>query len=474
MSRSVRKKRIAVTITFSFSIRYLVRTGMLQMMRAFSEPVICIFWNQEDLVEELRAEGFEVHVLPESKRGKLYSNLRVKSDYWFKFYLLQSPTQKTEPRYIEKFQPKKKVVLNRIREYYNYLRLLVPGYAASLLKKEKELLVADTNYNEMLYLVDELDIDAVFTVTPFHAQEDIFLRAAKAKGKQMITSVLSFDNVVKRGWLPVNYDCYMVWNKHNAGEIRRIYREAVERNHDNVNIVGAAQFDFYKKPEYILPKKEWLKMVGLPENTNKKIILFAGGPVSLFPQEYQFLQHINEALEDGKIAGEPIVLFRCHPIDKVERWKDKLPPGKHIFYDVSWTGNKKLTLANVTHEDVVKLCSTLYHTDVHINTASTMAVDGSAFNKPQIGPGYDEVYPNEKWPLQMMYLQEYYLPIMQTNGILHPMSREELIEDINHALLHPEKHISKSKDILEAIITYSDGKCTERVIEVLQRELTKN
>ncbi|MDE3237067.1 MAG: hypothetical protein KGO81_14030 [Bacteroidota bacterium] len=467
------KKRVAVTISFSFSIRYLVRTGMLEMMRSFAEPVICIFWDQEDLIEELRSKGFEVYIIPESHRGKLYSNIRIKLDYWFRFYRLKSPTRKTEPRYIEKFQPRKKVILNRVREYYNYFRLLVPGYANSLLSKEKELLLTDTNYNEMLEWIDQLNIHAVFAVTPFHAQEDLFLRAAEAKGKYMITSILSFDNVVKRGWLPVQYDCYMVWNKHNAGEIRRIYTEAVRRNNDNVHIVGAAQFDFYKSQGHILPKKEWLKMVGLPEDLDTKIILFAGGPVSLFPQEYQFLQHINQALEQGRILGNPVVLFRCHPIDRVERWKKELPESKHIFYDVSWTGAKKLTLTNVTEQDIVKLCSTLYHTDVHINTASTMTVDGSAFHKPQIGPGYDELYPNQRWPLKMMYQQEYYLPIMQTNGILHPMSRNELIDNINDALQHPEKFITRSNDILEAIITYTDGKCTERVIEVLKREIAK-
>ena len=465
------KKRVLITITFSFSIRYLIRTGLIHKLGEFAEPVIGIFWNQEDLIEELRKDGFEVHIIPKGYRGDAYSDCRIKLDYWFKFYRLKSPTFKTEPRYIEKFKPKKNVVINRLREYYNQLCLLVPGYATSLLKKEKELLLSGTNYNSMLQLVDELNIDAVFTVTPFHAQEDIFLRAAEAKGKQMITSILSFDNIIKRGWLPVNYDCYMVWNKQMVTEIKRIYTEAVERNNNNVHVVGAAQFDFYQNPANILQKNEWLKMVGLPENFDRKIILFAGGPVSLFPQEYQFLQTINESLENGAIKGSPIVLFRCHPIDRVERWKEKLPESKHIFYDVSWTGNKKMTLANVTPNDVVKLCSTLYHTDVHINTASTMTVDGSAFNKPQIGPGYDDIYPNQTWNLNLMYWQEYYRPIMETKGLLHPMNKQELIGNINDALKYPEKYISKSKDILEAIITYTDGKCTDRVVDVLRKEL---
>ncbi len=469
---SMQKKRIAVTISFSFSIRYLVRTGMLEKMKAFCEPVICIFWNQEDLINELRVKGFEVHLLPETQRSSAYSDIRIKIDYWFKFFQLKSPTKNVEPRYIEKFKSKKKVIIQRLREYYNFFLLLIPGVAANLHKREKQLLLSDTNYNDMLKLVDELKIDGVFAVTPFHVQEDTFLRAAESKGKLMIASILSFDNVVKRGWLPVNYQCYMVWNKYNANEIRRIYKKAVQLNNDNVNVVGAPQFDFYSSAKYILPKKDWLELVGLPD-TNKKIILYAGGPVSLFPQEPQFLQHIDEAITNGTIPGDPIILFRCHPIDRIERWKKAMGESKNIFFDSSWTGGGKLTHANITEQDINKLCSTLFHTDVHINVASTMTVDGSAYMKPQIGPGYDEVYPNSKYPLVSYYYQEFYLPIMNTNGLAVAHSRKELIDYVSEALQHPEHFIKKSKDIVEAIITFTDGKSTDRVIEVLKREIEK-
>ena len=48
-----------VTISISFAVRYIVRTGLLDMLRAFSEPVVAITWDQEDLVAELRARGLK-------------------------------------------------------------------------------------------------------------------------------------------------------------------------------------------------------------------------------------------------------------------------------------------------------------------------------------------------------------------------------------------------------------------------------
>ncbi len=466
------KKRVAVTISFSFSVRYLVRTGLLEKLRLFAEPVVCIFWNQEDLIEELKSKGFEVHVLPASQQGKQYRETRLKIDYWFRYFKLKSKQKNLEHRYLEKFRATKKIIIDRLREYYNAAKFLIPGYAKRIHRREKRLLITDTNYNAMLQLVDELNIDAVFTVTPFHNKEDIFLRAAKARNKKMITSILSFDNIVKRGWLPVNYDCYIVWNKHNAAEIRRIYKDAVELNNNSVYIEGAPQFDFYKMPEYILPKENWLQLVGLPNN-DRKIILYAGGPDLLFPQEPQFLKHIDDALDNGRINGDPIVLFRCHPIDKVDRWKNIIGNSKNIYFDSSWAGASKLSYANVTDTEIAKLCSTLYYTDLHINVCSTMAVDGSAFNKPQIAPAYDEEYPNSKHPIRNLYYQEHFVPIVNTNGIAMADDRNKLIDLINEALIHPEKFITDCENVLKEIITYTDGKCTERVIKILENELSK-
>lgn len=470
MTVNMKKKRVLVTISFSFSIRYLVRSKLIHKMKAFCEPVIVITWNQADLVEELRNEGFEVHVVPESNRGMHYSDIRKKLDYWFRYFKLKSPTWAIEPRYLEQFRPWKIVLLNRIREYYNFLKFYIPGYTAKVFQKEKALLVSDTNYSDMEKLVDQLQLDAAFVVTPFHAQEDLLLRAAEAKGVYMITSILSFDNIVKRGWIPVKYKHWMVWNDKMKSELMRIYPESVSEK--NVHVVGAVQFDFYKHPEeYLMEEAQWRQLVGLPPKDHRKVILFAGGPVSLFPQEYQFLQHIDAAITSGAIEGNPIVLFRCHPIDRVERWKEALGNTPNVFFDTSWTGSTKLTYTNIKVEDITKLFSTLYHTDVHVNTCSTMTVDGSAFNKPQIGPAYDELAKPRKYDLKSMYYQEYFLPVMETKGLAHAYNKKELINYVNDALKNPEAYVKKSKAIVEAIVTYTDGGNGDRVASALEQIL---
>ena len=54
----------------------------------------------------------------------------------------------------------------------------------------------------------------------------------------------------------------------------------------------------------------------------KKIILFAAGFVDIVPNEHKWLKHIDDAITKGLIKNSPIILFRIHPVDKYERWKD--------------------------------------------------------------------------------------------------------------------------------------------------------
>gem|GEM_PF-1167710 len=503
-------RRVLITISFSFSIRYIVRTGLLQQLRSFCEPVVAITWDQKDLIEELRAQGFEVYIVPEHKREPVYNDARRKLDIWFVLFALKSPTRKIQRIYLDQYVSFGNKLFRKTRELYNKIKLCLPFYKNHLFKKEEKLLHNSTNFNELVNFVDSLNVDAVFAVTPFHKQEDILLRACKFRGKKMITSILSFDNITKRGWIPVEYDLYMVWNKQNKEQLHRIYPFTKNKP---VHITGPAQFDFYFKKEFLLPVEEWKKIVGIEAQDNKKIILYAGGPHELFPYEpyylkeiddainsnivrnkplvfnkkiilyaggphelfpYEpyYLKEIDDAINSNIVRNKPLVLFRCHPMDKIERWKKIVGESENIVFDKSWGGSQSAGSANVTDNDIKKLCSTLAYTDVHINLCSTMTVDGSAFGKPQIGPAYaTHKYSNRL--IAHLYNQEHFAPIMQTAGLQLAYSSHQLIELINGSLANEKASEEKNKEILKAIISYCDGRSTERVTEAIKNFLSK-
>jgi len=399
-----------------------------------------------------------------------YNSIRKKIEYWFNAFQLQSPTGNIQVRYLNQYLSGKTILIRKGREWYNHLKFLLPGYSKKLFAREKQLLTRETNFNVYTQWINELNIDAVFTVTPFHKQEDLLLRACKSAGKKMITAILSFDNITKRSWIPVEYNCYMVWNKYNESELKRIYPFTYNRP---VHITGAPQFDFYFKKDFLLSVNEWKSIVGLPFN-DRKIILYAGGPQLLFPNEPQYLQHLDQAINDGLIKNNPVILFRCHPIDKIERWEQVLKNSTNVIFDHSWTGTENIFNTNITNSDIKKLCSTLAYTDIHINLCSTMTVDGSAFQKPQIGPAYDEINPGKEYLLQQMYQQEHFLPIIKTGGLLLATSKELLIKYVNDVLGNPAVYITKSNRIIEEIITYADGQSTSRITKAMKNFLTNN
>jgi hypothetical protein len=430
--------------------------------------VVVITWEQKDLIKELAEEDIEVYVIEPITPTCAYMNVRRKIDIWFDHYRLQSPSKKIQEGYLNRYKNSKHLLIKKLSKQLNVLKFGFPGFTKKIFDEEERLLASDVNFQHLCKRISDLNIDAVFTVTPFHQQEDLLLRACKMLGKKMITSILSFDNITKRGWIPVAYDAYMVWNKYNAQELKRIYPEAIN---NNIYITGAAQFDFYYNSSYVLPREEWLRETGL-EKVKGKIILYAGGPAAIFRNETQYVKDLSEAINKGVLPRDAVILFRCHPIDQIERWTTALADRENVVFESSWTGKDKMVNANITNGDIVKLCSTLAHTDVHINFCSTMTVDGSAYGKPQIAPFYDDADKKNENRLRKIYYQEHFLPIIHTGGLALAHSKNELVRLVNEALDVPEKFTGKSKKILEEIITYRDGRSTDRVVDVI-REAVK-
>ncbi|MEP7318386.1 MAG: hypothetical protein ABI921_06585, partial [Panacibacter sp.] len=141
-------------------------------MQDFNEVVIAITWNETELIQELSDDGFEVHLVPTSIMQPAYNSIRKKIEYWFNAFQLQSPTGKIQVRYLNQYLPGKTVLIRKAREWYNYLKFLLPGYTKKLFTREKELLKTETNFDVYAQWLSRLNIDAVFTVTPFHKQED--------------------------------------------------------------------------------------------------------------------------------------------------------------------------------------------------------------------------------------------------------------------------------------------------------------
>lgn len=450
------KPRVAIPIVVQFSIRYVFRSGLLEKMLDYAQPVIYLGWEDSVLQNELEAAGAEVFPLPKTERGTAYTRVKRQLDL-LHLRQIDSPTTEIDWRRHNLLAPPS--LRSRFRDTVYKLNLEFPWQPERLCEKERAALYNSTNIATFQDLLKRHQIDAVFSLTPYFAQEQLLIRAARENDIPLCISILSFDNLTTRGWIPVVADKYLLWNDHNKQELYRGYPAA---SHKDVAIVGAPQFDFYWDSSYLIDEIEWRKIVGLPPH--RPVILFGAGHYLIAYHEPHILKHIDDAIEKKQIPYEPVILFRQHPNDPFERWMPVLTQCKHVVYDAPWEkAADGVAQTNIQRADIEKLASTLAYSHVHINTSSTMTIDGAIFDRPQIGPAYDEVGPKYDRVMRELYEREHFLPIARSGGLAVTYSRKDLISAIGEALEHPDVHREARRAMVREIITFEDGQATEQV-----------
>jgi hypothetical protein len=451
-------------MSLQFSVRYLLRSGLLSQINEFAQPVILLGWEDEALARELGQQGYEVQSLPEAQWGADYERARATVNLWHE-QLRNSPSTEIRKRRQNLDRPFGVRLRRELRQALRGMVLATPGGPARVQRREAALFWTDTNARAVEQQLRGLEIDAVFSVTPFLADEEMTVRVQALSGVPSVTAILSFDNLTTRPWIPITFDLYLLWNRHNAAQLRNGYPQTAERD---VKIVGSPQFDFYWNPEYLWDEKDWRSRLALPPD--RPVLLFAGGYFTCAPHEPQFLGQLDDAIEANEIPGKPVILFRRHPVDPIERWQKVLQRARHVVVDNPWQlGAKVLGHTDIGTNDICKLASTLYYCGVHVNVASTMTVDGAIFDKYQVGPAYDDS-PSRKYDRAALecYHQEHFLPIAQSGGIDIARNRQALIQAVRAGSTNPEQMRQGRRRIVQEICTFDDGQCASRVASAVR------
>ncbi len=165
--------------------------------------------------------------------------------------------------------------------------------------------------------LDEQQPDVVLVSPLVDAASDQVdtVRAARAAGIPVIAGVASWDNLTNKGHLRVEPDLVTVWNDHQRREAVELHGIAPER----VAVTGAQLFDRWFERQPSMPRAEFCRMVGLPDD--RPFILFTGSSVFIARSEHEvpFVRRWIEALRaTGDLAlREAAVLVRPHPFNPV-------------------------------------------------------------------------------------------------------------------------------------------------------------
>lgn len=457
------RPRIIIPISIQFSVRYILRTGLLKQISQFYQPVIVLGWEDECLASELIAMGCDVIPMPKAQMAKGFARLR-KQIHRAHFDHIASCSTQIDRRRNKLLSQSNFPVRAVIRDLIYSMGAKIPGRFSALCQMEAQRLMAETNLNDYLKLVQEVRPDVFFCLTPYFIEEEFLSRAAMQMNVKTCTAILSFDNLTTRPRIPIIFDKYLLWNAINKNELFRIYPETLKKD---VQIVGSPQFDFYFDQDYIWPESIWRANLGLP--LDRPVILFGAGLEIIAPAEPHIVAQLDAAIRDRKIPNNPIIVLRLHPLDSLDRWENIRRKATNVVFDLAWPAGKVIAgKTNVARKDIEKLASTLKHSQVHINTSSTMTVDGAIFDRPQIGPAYDD-RPGRTFDriMRELYLREHYLPITNSGGLQIAYSTEQLIEQVNEAFVYPNRHREGRQKLVRAIATFADGNSTTRVVAAL-------
>ena len=317
-------------------------------------------------------------------------------------------------------------------------------------------------------LYDKYQPDTVVFTRLFGSNLHV-IKEAKKRAIPVLCLVESWDNFICKGPLSVMPDVMAVWNRGMAKEANVLHGFPL----DKVEVVGVPQFDLYADGGTFLPRRDFLELCGL--DPDKKIITYAASTEGFIPDEPDIFEMVYQATQSCQMGIPVQVILRLHPItspalrDEYFRRFSGRPnlvvqrPGRisplHDGWDPSWS-------------DMVNLASTICHSDVVVNIASTMAIDAAVMDKPVVAVGFGD--PSQrirsKW-FTDIFEHSHYRKLVETAGLRLVYSQEELIDNVRSYLLDPAIDASGRNRLREELCFKLDGQAGMRAASVVLQQL---
>jgi hypothetical protein len=452
------RPRVAVVVSYGLSVRYLVPTGLLDEIGAVAQPVVALSWDDPELTEVLEAHGAEVVRLPAPRVDHEYRRVERLLDVGFQ-QRLASPTAAISRRWRRRTSGFAEVVVGSVRHARDWTLSRIPGREAAWERQLAAMEDHHTNLPEFAAFLDEHAIDAVVSFTPYHRGDHLLLLAAGRRELPTLVSMISFDNPTTRGRMPALdvTDRVLVWNRFNHDELVRAYPSL---HAADVRITGAPQFDLHHDRAWIIDDAAWRDELGLP--ADRPIVLHGAGPAVLVPGEEHLVEAIAQAIDDGRIPGDPVLLVRAHPADDANRWRALERPGR-VVVAPAW-GRADGGLAWPSDHDTAVQLSTLAHAAVHVSVCSSMAIDGAAFDRPTVAPTtVPGSHRHQARRIRSFYRQEHWQPIAASGAVATAATLPELEAAITRHLADPARGRPQRRAVLETMLTFTDGASSRRV-----------
>jgi len=311
--------------------------------------------------------------------------------------------------------------------------------------------------------------DMIWSTFCVSALEQPYVLAARDLGIPVVTSILSFDNLTSRGWLP-EFDHYLVWNAGMRDRLLNLYPHI---GLDQITITGTPQFDFHRRSDYVWDRAATLRRLELPEDAG--YLLYSTSAEILTPEEPELVARLAEKMAASERLRDRWLVVRLHPLDDGRRWVDAASRSGRVRISSAWDEwpeQDGWTLSSSA--DQARLVSTIAHADVCVNVASTMSLDAAILDRPVVNIDFTAERDAPRGLLYEEYGADHYRPLVESGGVRVAHDWVELERLLVRALDDPGVDRAERARMVSRECGVVDGHAARRVaaalLELLDRQ----
>lgn len=454
-------KTILITIYDGDTEKLFLRSGVLRFLKE-SEVRIVLLIRSKERVDYYRNNFSDTNIIVECLTPALTSAER----FWYHISWNTLPTYSAYIKRYDLYLKHKNSIRYAVERFFGLLGCL--RLWRHLLRKIYYWIPDD--YSKDLF--KKYKPDLLFSPNMFSAEDCRLLKQAKKLGVQTVTTAKSWDVLTTRGFTRVIADRLLVFNEINKREAVAIgdYRP------EHVKIIGFPQFDVYTKKDIYMSRDEFFKKIGA--DPGKKLILFAVPGDFKNPYTHEIVLMLDKAIEEKKIRYPVQILARFHP--KYPATSERLTNLRHFILDRPGTYFAKDLERSIdapasatfqwtyTDKDIIHLANSLHHSDVTINSESTITLDAAAHDKPIILIGFDGNQKLDYWrSIIRNYDREHFKDVFASGGVYLAHTMEDLIDSINTYLDNPKMDAEKRLILRDNLLYKSDGQSARRTADAI-------
>ena len=282
---------------------------------------------------------------------------------------------------------------------------------------------------------------------------------ARRLGVQTLGVVKSWDNVSKG----LTSHCHLlsVWGPVNKKEAV----ELLQYRFDEVTANGSASFDPYYDPDYLRPRQEFLRSIGL-DPARPVVTLATGGPLDkefYARDETHLVEDLLRMMKEVDVLKGAQLVIRLHPTSRLECfWKYWGRPDIRISFGsimptIMWCPSR---------EDLIVQINLLRHSDVIVTPASSWVLEAAIFDTPMVVPVYSDLQPDHAAAQFVRWtLARHFKPLAENRWLPITRSYDETKLEIEEAITRPSKYAEGRKAMVDHYIHYRDKGSSQRVAE---------